>query len=59
MGVNAHFERPQRPCKLGLVAPQVVEEGLKLVVGRGGSWGGGVSTVLPGPPFLQREKETG
>lgn len=54
--MSAHLERSRRPCKAGPVTPQDVRAELRLVVGRGACGGGGVSTVLLGPPFLQREK---
>ncbi|KAF1372262.1 hypothetical protein PFLUV_G00263360 [Perca fluviatilis] len=56
--VDAHGERSRCPCEIGSVAPQYVEAELEFSDGEGGGarGGGGVSAVLAGPPFLQREK---
>lgn len=57
--VNAHvaISFHGAPVILGSWTPESVGAGLGL--GVDGAGGGGVTAVLPGPPFLQREKRQG
>lgn len=56
--MDAPGARSRCPCETGWAAPQCLEAGLGFSDGEGGGLlaGGGVSAVLAGPPFLQREK---